>query len=225
MPLNINALQVPTDLQQSLVTDLFKEDLNPNPPFLMRLPLQYEHSLLHAEEGKQPWIQFDVKGLAFGETVAPVKLDQNGQKMVQILLGNHENSTSLFIKDVQVVERKDRTQPFRMKCGKLSILQTLYDPNEWDEFGKLGTWSRTWSLVISRIEIAWSDNLQNNLILIPLALVLAFSVVMARRWYHQRHQGRNMSEEEVEIALLASYYDDAPPEYANIPVIKIEEYD
>lgn len=225
MPLNINALQVPSDLKQSTIMELFQDGVSPPWPFPMRFPLQYEHSLLRTEEGSQWWIQLDVKGLGFGETVEPVQLNQEGQQMIQILLENKENSTGLVIKDIQTVERKDRAQPFRMKCGRLAIQQTLYDPKEWDQFGKLGTWSRTWNLIFSKIGSAWSDNLQSNPMMIPLALMLAFGVVMARRWYHQRHQGRIVAEEELEITLLGSYYEDAPPEYANVPVIKIEEYD
>lgn len=225
MPLSINALQVPSNLEQSLMTELLDGDLNSPWPFLMRFPLQYEHSLLHTKEGNQWWLQFDVEGLPFGETIQPVKMSNDRQHMVQILLGKQENSTGLLIQDVQVIERKDRAVPFRMKCGNLAVVQTSYDPNEWDKFGKLGTWSRTWTLISSKIEGAWSDNLQSNLIMIPLAIMLAFCVVMGRRWYHQRHEENTAEEDGVEIALLRSYYEDAPPEYANIPVIKIEEYD
>jgi hypothetical protein len=57
-----------------------------------------------------------------------------------------------------------------------------------------------------------------------LALSLALFVLVIRRVYQQRKQE---SEDDAEFALLDTEYgyDDAPPAYADIPLIKIEEYD
>ncbi|CAO2650034.1 Nn.00g013260.m01.CDS01 [Neocucurbitaria sp. VM-36] len=226
MPLHINALQVPADISVAVMAQLIDGNLDPSFwSLVMRYPLQYEHTLLRTEVPKKWWVQFDVTGLAFGETIDPVKMDQEGQKMVEILLGKQENSTDLFIETLQVVERKDRVQPLRMKCGRLAMVQTSFDPNEWDEYGKLGTWTRMWSVFVSKLGDFWSESLQQDDLLLPLALLLAFSIVMARRWYQQRQQVKEVEEEEMETALLSSYYEDAPPAYVNIPVIKVEECD
>ncbi|KAF1848842.1 uncharacterized protein K460DRAFT_81541 [Cucurbitaria berberidis CBS 394.84] len=225
MPLDINALQVPAHLTTGLMAGLLEEELTPSWPFVMKFPLQYEHTLLQTEMNGPTWIQFNVVGLPFGETTESVKMDKEGQKMIQIRLGKKDDSSELLIEDLQVVERKDRAQPFRMRCGKLAMDQTSYDPNEWDKHGKFGTWSRTWNVFMGKAGGSWGEKLLNNVLLLPLALSLAFILVVARRWYQQREQEKDFGEEELEIALLGSYYEDAPPTYANIPVIKIEECD
>jgi hypothetical protein len=145
------------------------------------------------------------------------------QKLVQVLLRNETNE--LFIEDVQVVARRDRAQPYRMKCGRLAMVQTVFDPTEWDKYGKIGTESRLQNMIVDKISDVWSDDFQHNALVLPLALVLAFGIFMLRRWYVRRQQERSVAEDDAEIALLNGDYEDAPPAYADIPVIKIEEYD
>ena len=228
MPLYINAMQVPTDIEQDEV-DLQAERGFEPAPGKMVFPLQYEYTIFRAEVGKGLWLQFNVTGLPWAEQAAPFKL---GQKVVQVLLHESNNGQevedqtgdgyALSIADVQVVEAKDRIQPPRMKCGRLAMIQTTFDPNEWDDYGKFGTWARTWNLVVGKLGDFWTGHLEDNILLLPLTLLLAVSIVLARRIYQSRQQENADRDSDAETALLGS---DAPPPYADIPVIKIEEYD
>jgi hypothetical protein len=228
MPLNIHALQVPANITADDMEPLW---LGPTMS-VVQLPLQYEHTVLRTQENGKIWVQFDVTGLPLSESNDPrfpfltgelVKMTNDEQKLVQVLLRNKTNE--LFIEDVQVVARRDRAQPYRMKCGRLAMVQTVFDPTEWDEYGKIGTESRLQNMIVDKISDVWSDVFQHNALVLPLALVLAFGIFMLRRWYARRQQERSVAEDDAEIALLACDYEDAPPAYADIPVIKIEEYD
>jgi len=218
MPLNINAKQVTNEVEQE-ETDADSEDAsNPNKHSRIMFPLQYEHTIFRADEPELWWLQFNVTGLPWGETAEPIKL---GQKSVQILVRkehdeNMEGGHILSIEEVLVVSAKGKMPPPRMKCGKLAMMQTTFDPREWDEYGRFGTLSRAWNAFVGRIQVG------KDALLLPLFALLAASLVMARRLFLQRQQEKPGTDSEAETALLGR---DAPPPYADIPVIKIEEYD
>ncbi|KAF2027324.1 hypothetical protein EK21DRAFT_72244 [Setomelanomma holmii] len=227
-PPYINAYQVPSNISTAEMSDPFFGPRTTS----VQMPLKYVHTVLRTQENGKMWVQFDVTGLPLHESNDPsapyldgdtIEMDKEGQKLVQILLRNETDN--LTIEDVQVVARKDRAQPYRMKCGRLAMVQTTYDPTEWDEYGKVGTESRLWNLVASKISEVWEEYLQHDTVLIPVVFVLAFAIVMLRRWYVQRQQEKTPAQDDAEIALLTSEYEDAPPVYADTPVIKIEEYD
>jgi hypothetical protein len=209
MPLDIDAKQVTTEMEE--------DDAGYRHRRIM-FPLQYEHTIFRAEKPELWWLQFNVTGLPWGETAEPIKL---GQKIVQVLLRKEydENLVGeymMFIEDVQVVSAKDKALPPRMKCGKLAMVQTTFDPREWDEYGQFGTMSRAWNAFVGRIRVG------KDALLLPLFALLAASLVMARRLFVQRQQEKPGTDSDAETALLGR---DAPPPYADIPVIKIEEYD
>jgi hypothetical protein len=214
----INAPQIPINI----TSDSLKSDGYGLLPWDVMLPLRYEHTVLRTQEQGRLWIQFDVTGLPLDQIQdsrypslvgEPVILDKREQKLVQLLLQQHSETDELFILDVQVVARADRVQPYRMKCGRLAMIQTMYDPREWDKYGKYGTWARVHNFVLGEVGV-W-----------PLVLSLAGLCVLLRRWCQQRQREVTAMEGDAEIALLVAEYEDAPPAYADIPVIKIEEYD
>ncbi|KAF7577526.1 hypothetical protein A1F96_09677 [Pyrenophora tritici-repentis] len=219
MPLHIGAMQVPNDMDKGALDEQMGRGFRPDAPGGMRFPLQYEHSVFRAEGPGSMWLQFNVTGLAFGEDTEPFQL---GQNVIQVLLRaeDDEDDYKLSIGVVQVVQEKNMAQAPRMECGRLAMVKTTFDPNQWDEFGKFGTWSRTWNLVIGRLGDYWSDHLEDNMMLLPLLVLLSVSIVMASRFYQSRQQDDRDSD--AETALLGHY---APPPYRDIPVIKIEEYD
>lgn len=230
MPLNINAWQVPANV----TTDDMKLPWLGPIVWGVQLPLQYEHTVLRTEEAGQLWIQFDVTGLPLSETNdprfpylggEPVMLDGEDRKLVQLLLRQQNETSEMFIEDIQVVTRKDRAQPYRMKCGRLAMVRTTFDPTEWDEYGKIGTSSRVQNLVVGKVGDFWSDYVEPNMVVLALALWLAIGVIMFRRQYWQRQQEKRLLDGDAEFALPGLGYEDAPPAYANLPVIKIEEYD
>lgn len=235
LPLEINALAIAAMQVPSNISLDDMQHLGYGPPTDgVQMPLEYEHTTLRTHEGGQTTLQFDVTGLAIGNMrfepslpsgldVEPVKLDKNGQKLVQILLRQDRNTKELSIEDIQVVAREDRARPFRMKCGKLAMAQTTYDPREWDNYGKLGTWSRTWSYSLEQASQFWFVKMQSA-VLLPLALLIVVGAIMLRRW-QQRQEEKYALEDDAESALLGSGYDDEPPAYADIPVIKVQEYE
>lgn len=230
MPLYINAYQTVANLSQETMDNMVRERLL-DPDFgwqtkYHQFPLQYEHVLLRTKTPGQWWLQFDVTGLQYGEDGEPLHFNDEDHKLVQILVKQVKSvegaNEELSIEDVQVVERSQRAQPIRMKCGKLAMVKTTFDPNEWDEYGKLGSWPRVWNMMFGRIGQYWEDHLQHNALLLPLALLLAVVVFFARVWHQRRQQEKTM---DAEYALLESTQQDLPPAYADIPAIKIEEYD
>lgn len=214
MPLNIQTWQVPSNL----TTDALDTFLLEPPVEAVTIPMAFEHTALYTEKGGQLWIQFDVLGLPV-QNVASDQ-DKEAQKLVQILLHEDKETKELSIQEIQVVTRQDRAQPYRMKCGNLAAVKTRYDPSQWDEYGKFGSWSRTFHVTSAFFDV------NRNPIVLPLALMLAFGIIIARRWCQQNRQEKNfVYDDESEVALLDSDYEDSPPAYANIPMIKIEEYD
>lgn len=230
MPLFVNAYQVADNLTQEALDSIihagmlesdFKGDTN----YMITPPLQYEHTLLKTKTPGQWWIQFDMTGMQYGKFAEPLHFDPD-RRLVQILVKEqkveNEEGHSLFIKDIQIIERSQRAQPIKMKCGKLAMVRTAFDPNEWDKYGKLGSWSRFWNMVSIKISHYWSDNIQHNALALPLALMLAFVIFFARVWYQRRQQDKTM---DAEYALLETEHDDLPPAYSNIPIIKVEDYE
>lgn len=211
MPLIVKAPQVAASqtLDGSSIDEGSKHD------FL----LQYEHSLLRDKEPGKFWVQFDVTGWLLQQTSEPVPMDKAGQKLVQVLLHKEANGTDLRIESMQVVERQDRKQPYRMKCGNLAVVKTTFDPAEWDEFGKFGTWSRILHVVLGTLGGFWYDNFQHNARVLLLALWLAITVFLVRRWRQARREEKEVLAEDDAESAMPSY------QYSVIPVIKIEEYD
>ncbi|RMZ74693.1 arabinogalactan endo-beta-14-galactanase [Pyrenophora seminiperda CCB06] len=217
MPLHIGAMQVPNDVGKDALDWQMVRDFKSDTPGRMRFPLQYEHGVFRAEEPGSIWLQFNVTGLAFGEDTEPFQL---GHKVIQVLLRteHRDEEYKLSIGDVQVVEAKDMAHAPRMPCGKLAMVKTAFNPAEWDEYGKFGTWKRTWNLVISQLGDYWSDHLEDNMMLLPLLVLLAVGMLIANRLYQSRQQDDR--DADTETTLLGRC---ALPPYADIPVIKIEE--
>jgi hypothetical protein len=188
----------------------------------------YEHTVLRTQEYGQLWVQLDITGLA-PRDMDPSRgkalgLDKEGQKLVQLLLRQDKDTNELSIEDIQIVSRAERVQPYRMKCGRLAMVQTFFDPQEWDDYGRIGTWERTLNLVTGKIDEFLSDMQQRPFLLI-LAFILLFGVMTLQQWFHKRQVAKYLAANDAETALLSSEYTDAPPAYTDIPVIKIEEYD
>ena len=235
MPLDMNALQVPANITEDNLLGLY-----PGTSFIkgVQMPLQYEHAVLPTPDAGQFWVQFDVFGLPLDKMNDPsimcagsrqtVQLDHEEQKLVQILVEQDKETGAMMILDVQTVLRKDRAQPLQMKCGSLAIVQTKYDPHEWDDYGKLGSWSRYQTMIVETWDAIWEDSALTILMAVILSLFLCG--VKACYLYIQRAKASAQYDAEVALlvgsdqALLADY-EEAPPACANIPIIKIEEYD
>ncbi|KAJ4299445.1 hypothetical protein N0V90_004690 [Kalmusia sp. IMI 367209] len=228
MPLFINAFQVNANLSLFHVdkmTSLHMMDKSWDLGVKYGLfELQYEHSIIGMREPGKSWIQFDITGIIYPsesrEKNNHYELRAEGQKMVQILLRETAEPHELYMEDVQVVERKDRAQPYVMKCGRLAMAQTAFNPLEWDSYGKFGTWSRSFNLLLWNMgELFW-----NNLPLFVIMAILIPLVTLAH-WVVRRQQLRAATSDvdDAETGLLEEDYEDAPPTYEGIPVFSLKE--
>lgn len=186
--------------------------------------LQYEHSQLATEQPGDAWLQFDVLGIHERGSHNPGSyyLTQDGQRMVQVLLSRQikDDKEVLVIKNVEVIERKDRAQPIKMRCGKYAMIQTQYNPLEWDYYGKFGTLSRTWH----RVTWGTLEFIERNGFVLIIAAIL-FGAVRLIRWRIRRSQEQALAQvkDDAEAALLGPEDEDAPPDYANIPGVEEEK--
>jgi hypothetical protein len=208
-----------------------------NQPYGVQMPLQYEHTVLRTQEQGEIWVQFDITELPLDELSdprhtgfvgEPYKMDSEEQKLVQLRIHTNKETGELSIEEISIVKRTDRVQPYRMKCGRLAMVQTTYNPREWDTYGKYGTWKRIQNMVEEKASEFWFDWLQ-HVIRFPLGLLVAGCAVLAYRRFEQIRAARKATiADDAEFALLDSAYDDmydVPPAYADLPIIKIEEYD
>jgi hypothetical protein len=212
LPLSIQAFQIHANFSRatmSKVTEMHMLDASWFLGTKPRFDLQYEHSLVGTKEPGKTWVQFDVLGAHFTSCKKPrsYMLDKEGQKMVQVLISQHLDNQQLYIEDIQVVERKDRVQPYRMKCGRLASTQTQYNPLEWDYYGQFGTLTRSWHLLLWKTGHFIS---RNGLVLIVLAVIFGAVTLVRRRV--ARLQQRHVAD-GAEIALLVHAYEEGPPQY------------
>jgi len=216
LPLGIQAPQVHANLSRDTmdkVTDMEMLDTNWDlGTKFAHFDLQYEHSIVGTKELGKTWIQFDVLGAHLISCRKPrsYMLNKEGQRMVQVLINRHLDDQQLYIEDIQVVERKDRVQPFRMECGRLAIVQTQYNPLEWDYYGQFGTLTRSWHMLLWKTGHFFS---RNGLVLIVLAVIFVAVTLVRRRLALLQ---KKSVVDDAEIALLAVEYEEAPPEYGDV---------
>ncbi|KAF2993202.1 hypothetical protein E8E13_000036 [Curvularia kusanoi] len=235
MPLYINAYQVAANTSQDALDSIIAERmLDPDYKWQTQynsFPLAYSHALLKTAVPAQWILQLDVQGLQFaGDAGEPLVFpDNEHRRIVELVVQQHTKEIgthrafvkTLSIENVRVVPRDQLTKPLRMKCGKLAVVETSFDPNEWDEFGKLGSWSHMWGKLIGKNGQYWIDRVQDNALLFPLALMLGIVGFFVRVCYQRRQQENSV---DAEYALLEEESDDLPS-YADIPEIKVEAYD
>jgi len=221
MPLFIKAYQVPANTSQdalnSIVHDGMLDPSYTGPTPFYQFPVMYEHTLLKTKKAGQWWLQFYITGLHWRFS--------GHHRLVEILVKEQKPESgegrSLSIEDFRVVGYLEREKPLKMKCGKQAMVKTSFKPSEWDEYGKLGSWSHTWNMVFGKIG-QWLDRIQHSALLLPLALLVAFIIFFARVGCQRRQQDKTV---DAEYALVDTEDFDLPPAYSDIPVIKIEEYD
>lgn len=190
--------------------------------------LQYEHSLVGTRTFDRNWIQVDITAVHQRSVHNPgsAKLDKDGQRIVQVLLRQKIQGgkvlDKVYIEDIQVVERRDRVQPYKMNCGKFAIIKNEFNPLEWDYYGKFGTLERTWHRFFWGI----GEFFDRNGLYVIIATI-AFGMFSLVRWVKRRQQAKAIAQIKVdaEVALLEPDFEDAPPQYFDIPEIKIEDVD
>jgi hypothetical protein len=111
---------------------------------------------------------------------------------------------------VQVVDRKDRAKPYLMPCGRLAMAQTAFNPLEWDDYGKIGTWSRFFNWLRSKT----GDLFLDNLLFLPIVAVVVPALILLR-WMASKklQEAAPLAEDDAEAALLDGEHADDAPEY------------
>lgn len=145
--------------------------------------------------------------------------------MVQLLLNRMiiDHKPTLIVKDIEIVERKNKEQPRMMPCGKPAMVKTEYNPLEWDYYGKIGTWERTWTKIPDDIaEFIWYKGPG----LVFVSIILGLLCVVRRRQLLARQKATEEAMEDAEAALLgveSVEYEDAPPGYEDAVPLENEK--
>jgi hypothetical protein len=219
LPLNITAFQTPANLSQNTMdkiteTQMLDRSFDLGTKF-KRFELQYRHTVVGTKQAGKVWIQFDIVGVHMnGQNPGSYLLDKEGQKMVQVLLREQTDIGQLFIEDIQVIHGQDRTKPFMMKCGNLAMVQTEYNPMEWDYYGQFGTLSRSWHLLLWKTRHFVVS--AKGFVIIIMAIVIGAVTLVKRRVARQQLK---VIVNDAEAALLAPEYEEDPPEYGDVPDI------
>ena len=106
----------------------------------------------------------------------------------------------LKIKTIELVDCEDaiKDTKFKRPCGRESLIRTVFRLTEWDYYGHIGTWERTFHL-ISWIVGGWLYNHIPLFILTGICFA-GYFLILRRARRQQRAAGRG--EEDVEAALL-----------------------
>ncbi|KAF2643633.1 hypothetical protein P280DRAFT_466400 [Massarina eburnea CBS 473.64] len=225
MPLFINAFQTPANLSKATLDKMVESHML-DETFTLgtkygAFELAYAHSVVGMQKRGRYWIQIDVTDVLVRGAHNPksYNLTQDGQKMAQLLIKEDRVTGALKIEDLQLVERKDRAMPFKMKCGRFAIKTTMFNPREWDRFGKFDTFSRGWNVLVhSSIEFL----LGPGLVLIILTAIVG-AVTLVKKFIAKRQNNNELEDEDAEAALLGNDYEDAPPEYEDVPELEEEK--
>ncbi|PVI04910.1 hypothetical protein DM02DRAFT_611027 [Periconia macrospinosa] len=197
LPLTIHAIQTPS-LQNHNALD---SNLNLADPSLSSVNLAYSHSILGTQQRGKHWIQFDVTSIH--SATQTQHLTSPTQPLVELLVVESFATRTLHIETLQLASRANRRKPFQMKCGRLAIATTSFDPAEWDRYGKFGSASRIWNLFW---ESATRVFLGPGLVLMVVTVVVGVVKVVKRRAERKRSEGewagREDEGEDVEAALL-----------------------
>jgi hypothetical protein len=211
-PPAITAFQVPANLTADMIEHIVDFSmLRHNTEF----ELQYEYRLLATAQPDLQYLQFDVTGVHNRQLENPrsYRLSKPGQKMVEILLHREvaDGRDSVVARSLNIIKRGERNTPLKMPCGKDAMVQIEYNPLEWDYYGKIGTWSRTWNML--PVE-AWSWFERNWFNLHVVIFVSILISVVRRRIVQSRQEAAVLrAGEDQEAALLVDESADAPPEY------------
>jgi len=165
----------------------------------------FELSYLHTTMLEDRYIevlQFDIThiDISTGSNPGGKALDQPGQKLVQMRLSREIFEDGLKIKTIELVDREDAVKDtkFKRPCGRESPIRTVFRSTEWDYYGHIGMWERTFHL------IPWTvgEWLYNHIPLFILTGICLAGYFLILRRAHRQQQAAGRGEEDVEAALL-----------------------
>ena len=163
--------------------------------------LSYSHTTM-LEDRYTEILQFDIThiDISTGSNPGGKALDQPGQKLVQMRLSRENFEDGLKIKTIELVDRENamKDTKFKRPCGRESPIRTVFRSTEWDYYGHIGTWERTFHLTYWKV----GEWLYNHIALFILTGICfaGYFLILRRTRRQQRAAGRG--EEDVEAALL-----------------------
>lgn len=176
-----------------------------------QIEIGYKYTQLATSQPGVEWLQFDITELYIRQEhqMLGYHMDKEDQKMFQLSVHRpiQGNEKTVTFGPVRTIQRGEKEAPLKMPCGRDAMLVAEYNPAEWDEFGKIGSWSHMWN---SWFSDSW---FARNWLNIHFAVtLLAICILIRRRRLQRMEQAAAMrAEEDAEAALLDC--DDTPPEY------------
>jgi hypothetical protein len=151
--------------------------------------------------------------------IASYYMNEEGQRMFELLLHREvkDGEETVIVRYINDIQRGDREAPLKMPCGRDAMLVTEYNPVEWDEFGKIGTWTHTWNQFNDWSSDSW---IMRNWLNIHFAIsVFGIGILIRRRRLQKAEQAAAMRAQEDAEAALSAECHDAPPEYTQETVM------
>lgn len=181
---------------------------------LPKYELGYTLTHMQVYQGPRTVLQFDTTSVYNRHTGRSIELNHKDQKIVELDINRVElpniQPVAMTLSRARLVTREEKQKPYRMKCGREAKWVVERDPREWDEFGKLGTWSRT-------LHVWWHQQV------VPLA---AFGFLLCLiglvRFAKYRHAQNEEKAEDIEAAAALlddddeDFLDNASPAYLSL---------
>ncbi|KAG9233276.1 hypothetical protein BJ875DRAFT_51174 [Amylocarpus encephaloides] len=147
--------------------------------------LSYELTAMRTEDSSHV-LQFDVKHITGKQGINNISaaLDQPNQKIVQITLGGGLYNGEMDVKRVELVGRVDEILSTKLMGKETSIFHAKFNPAEWDDFGRFGTWERTFYIFLRWIDRFVADCFPVIIlfiIVVFIAFPIRWCVIMSRR--------------------------------------------
>jgi hypothetical protein len=171
--------------------------------------ISYEHTIMMTEERHVQLLQFVVTHAEKRErNPGSAVLDKPKQKLIQMKLSREHMNAGLKIKSIELVEQGEKITHARMPCGKEAPRFTqVYRVTEWDYYGHIGTWSRTWHKMTSDGADWLFDHMPHFMI---VALIL--SVVVIRRRIIRARAAMKAIEDPEAVRFIVEDDEEGTPE-------------
>jgi hypothetical protein len=127
----------------------------------------------------------------------------------------------LLLDYIEVVEREWRAMPILSKSGKPVVTQTMFNPSDWDEYGKLRTWARVQRFITGKGIGFWRDHVPPNVLVLSTAILVAIGIMVSRRWHQGKKPQKRVVEED---ALLSTDSESASGFYTEIPIVRMDKW-
>ncbi|KAG9228583.1 hypothetical protein BJ875DRAFT_412345 [Amylocarpus encephaloides] len=187
LPTAVYAFQVPANLtsdtmQKMVDMQMMDKSFNVGTKYGM-FELSYEHTTT-LDSPDVEVLRFNVTNvdITSGRLKGGFTMSRDEQKAVELQL-TYTKEEGMRISSIGLVGREDAILHGKMACGKdAPVINFVYRTTEWDYYGHIGSWSRTFSLM-------WEEGLKSLISKIPLMIIvsaLCGAIALARKRSLQR---------------------------------------